>query len=168
MRGSLAAKEMSLWQHGPIYCVLGQGCIGHFSSSLRWSCAAGKPDAARDVARRVEALESTFESELDSFKVDVVACLDLLVCESEKSVRDLVGQVQLWAPTSADRQNGFHQLRNSAASLSFSVSSVRDGCVALDKPLETTGTSKDLQRVRVDHHVRQRRDFCQTILERHA
>ena len=75
----------------------GLHCIGHFSSSLRWSCAAGKPDAARDVARRVEARESTFESELDSFKVDVVACLDLLVCESEKSVRDFIGQVQLWA-----------------------------------------------------------------------
>ena len=94
------------------------------------------------MARRVEALESTFESELDSFKNDVVACLDLLVCESEKYVRELVGQVQLWAPTSADTQNGFHQLRNSAASLSFSVSSVRDVCVALDERLENRSNIK--------------------------
>ena len=54
-----------------------------------------------------------------------------------KSVREVVGQVQLLASTSADTQDALHQFRNSATSLSFSVSSVRDGCVALAKRLET-------------------------------
>ena len=66
-----------------------------------------KLDAARDVVQCDEAEESKFESELDSFKVDVMARLDIMVCESVKSVRDFVGQVQLLASTHGDTKTVF-------------------------------------------------------------
>ena len=71
----------------------------------------------------------------------------------------LLDRCSFGPPTSADTQDGLHQLRNYVASLSFRYP-------ALEKHLETAATSKYLQRVRVDHHVHQRSYFCQTILER--
>ena len=54
-----------------------------------------------------EAQESKLQREMASLKVDVVARLDFMVCESLRSVRDFVGQVQLLSSTHADTKTVF-------------------------------------------------------------
>ena len=113
------------------YCVVCQGCLGHFVSSLRWF---------REVAQRVDVLESRIACDMDAFKDDVVARLSSVV-DSVSELETTLNAFRL------GQSSQLASLFTSLEQLDLQVSEVGSN---LQKPkLQISEVGSDLQCVRV-------------------